>query len=665
MADEVTSNDRSMVVSNKDDKLNRFLDKKAAEASRSKSQRKSKWKEYERFYDGDQWKTGVRRTVTNIIFPTIESITADITEVQPGADVIASDSEKQAEAELLDAATQYVFEDQNLMMHLVNLVRQSNISTTQYLYVSNDPDKENGEGTIVLKRFGWREVDIDPAANSVDNASYVRIIIPSRVEELRRKFPKHAEEIKPFRFDSDAMDMGFSVNDRDPNRDTAFDPKQNDFDRYDLDNIAFMEEWWVKDYEMIKIPEEETIGELEREREELLNGITPDIGKFEDHKAHAVDHFDLKKEIVGNALGLDPESVDLEDKELISILSNEIAIQLQIIDDHIEAHQLLFEENPNAERPKYKNSLKQIIRIGKVIVHNGEPDIKDGLIPLAEVHANIRDDSPYSDGEVKNIISNQKVYNTLDWFEFEALLLNANPGWIIDNNSGVVKGKLSNKNGIIIRKRQGTEVRRLDPGVISPQLSERKATEKFMIEFTSGQSDASRGITTKGNPSGITVARLQEAAGKRNRLKTRQLLMFTLPKLVRLIIPRILKYWPPEKMLRTYDADGQIKYVKFDREFLKNVNYEVKGRPGTTNQLTKDEIANTMKELVLGGFLPIQMLIRHLDLNNKAEILQELENRDELKQAVQLLSQENEALKAQLQLPGVGNSQVNPQAAVV
>lgn len=605
----------------------KLVHKYLAEAKKYRKPFEKQWEEGERFYNGKNWRQDVQRPVKNIIFKIVETEVPIITDSRPGVSVVASKQEREEDAKVLDAAIEYTLQKQNINLILPGAVRQSLIGGPGYLYCGYDSDGDFGQGSTYIESLPDRFVYLDPSKSDLDEMKYVIIVRPVRIDDLKRQFPDKQDELKivPFRLDSTNEEQDVIL---DPDR---WHPGllSSSSDRYATEDMTTLIEAYVKDYTLVSAEDDETTLEIGKEAQEFMNGENPDVHKYEDHPAHIKAHQMLVETI--NAQ-MTPENQE------------QAQMTLQMISDHLEMHEIFQKQNPKGLKPKYTNNTRMILLSGNVVIYDGDCPVNDGMYPIAPIYC-YQDGTPYGFGEVKNLIPIQKSYDDLDYAEFKGLKLVSNPGWVKDDNSGVDETSLTNEEGIVVTKKQNTEVRRLEPGQISPQLSQRKQMDAQEMDVISGVNEASQGR----QPTDVTAARairtLQQNAVGRMRLKTRMLEEYTMPRLGKLIASRIVRYWPDERMLRLYDANGKIKYVQFDRSKIEDLEYEIRSVPGSTAGLDKEAIYNLYKELLQMQAIDARAFFNAVDIPYKQKVLDYMDENDQVQAQLQQLAQENEQLK--------------------
>jgi len=633
----------------KDTDIIKKLEELSKEAKDYRKQFEKSWNECERFYDGKHWKRAKERNPKNFIFSIVEAEIPILTDTRPSSAIIPLEEQHEDVAKVLESAVVAVYDNQDLMIKLTQAVRSAMKTGTGWLYVDWDPDLHRGQGEVTLENMGWRRVWIEAGCSDISKACYARIETPMKVDDIKRRYPK-AKDIKDIKAEKVTTQMGGDspIDGLDATRDHHYDDGEST--GVDLQNTAIVVEEWVKDYSMVKITEEETLKEIAFEAEEFMKGENPDIGKYEDHASHIEAHNEFKVIYIATALGIQPEHLTEQDIENAK-QDPELGMVMKIIDDHISTHEVMHEQNPNGEKPKYKNSLRLVIRTNvDKILFDGEAQVDDGMIPLVPIYCYKSEESVYGIGEIKNIIGPQKSFNEIDQAEYEGLRLTTNGLWIVGEGAGVVTS-LTNAPGGIIKVKDISKIRRESPGQISPQLGIRKDGDRQAIDGISGMNEASQGR----RPTGITAANaiefLQQQSNGRVRLKTRLLEEFSVPRLSKLVAARVVKYYPVARKLRIYDANGRLKFIEYDPEKFQDLDYDVKHVPGSTAGLSKESIFTVMKELLMGGMIDQKTFFKLTDIPYKATIMEELEKNDQNKAMLEQLAMENEQLKAALGQP--------------
>lgn len=605
--------------------------------------------EQEAFYNGDHWKDKApTNRPRNHIFQIVESEIPLLMDPMPATDILAHDEANFSEhAIVLDAAKDHVYRQQNILLKDAQMIRSALKTGSGFQYIDYDPDGENGEGSITVVPKPRKFVRKDPSADTIDDARYVIIDTPMSDDDLKRRFPETAKEA--LKQGKKSLFVFAGTKGSRENQNTGYG-RSKDVNRYDSEDMTFVEEYWLKDYTMEAIPDEETQLQLTEESVQLQQGVNPDISKWEDHEAHLQGHEDQKNAILKVALesmGLATEMATQQDVDALK-QDPKISLLINIIDDHIEMHHAYIESMDKEEigkRPKYPNNLRLVIKTGKVIHFDGAPEVPDGMIPLVELEC-YKDEGP-SEGIIKNLIPLQKTINEMDAKELKGLKLVTNPGWVVDLESGVDPDTLTDVDGIVVPKAQGTQVERLQPGVVSQQLENRSRRDYEAMQRIEGAGETVFGEAPKAQTSGVMYRRLQMQALGRIRLKTK-MLEAAIYRRDLLITARIIKYWSTERKLRAEDANGKIQFIKFDPKMMKDFTYDLSFPAGTSAGVDNEQIAETYKEMLNNGQIDVRTFAILTNLPKKQELLEILDQQDQVKAELQNLTAQNQELQKQM-----------------
>ncbi len=564
----------------------------------------------------------------------------------PATSVLAHDSENFGDhATVLEAAKKHVYRQQNVFLKDTIAIRAMLKTGVGYQYVDFDPDGERGEGSVTVVNKNRKQVLKDPTTDDIDQARFVFVESPISHDDLRRRYPKTAEEaleqpVKDLYLFSGKKGLRENQN--------FFGNGNKKVDRFDSEDMTFIEDCWIKDYTLEAIPDDETQIQLTEESAQLQQGINPDISKWEDHEAHIVGHREQKMFILSEVLQMPVEMITEQDIERVKQEAPDVALLLQIIDDHIEMHLSYIEsmdEDEVGKRPKYPSNLRLIVRTGKVIHFDGAPDVDDGIIPLVEFEC-YKDEGP-TEGIIKNIIPMQKTINELDEKELRGLKLNTNSGWFADEESGVDPDTLTDEEGLVVTKKSGTEVGRFPVGQVSPQLENRSRREYEAMNRIEGTGETVFGEAPKGDPSGVLMRRLQQQALGRIRLKSHMIASAIYRRDI-LICSRIMKKWSTERKLRSEDEKGAIRFISFDPKMMRDFTYELSFPQASSLENDPEVIAQTYKEMLLNGQIDLRMYATLTNIPKKQDLLRMLDERDEVQAQLQELQGANEELQKQM-----------------
>lgn len=644
-----------------DRELLKERDKYFEEAKNYRDQYRAEWEEAERFYEGQHWQNIDSRPVNNRIWAVVETAVPVLTDARPGTSVISVEDENNLKSQVLKEAIDFVYNKNTIDIRLSQAVRSAQKTGTGFIYVGYDPDLDGGKGEIVIKTLPWRWVYLDPSAGEIDDMSYIIIRMPMKVDNLKRLSPENAEQIRPE--DIETYDDNRTNLMLDPTRDSfSYNNYNSNFAMFKPTDMAYYYECWKKDYTMVKIDEEETLAIAAQELDSILQGIAPEAEKYQDHAALIQIHMQNKQSFIEGAIQ-DPNP---ETQVLVfnAVQQDEnFNLILQLFDDVIAQHQTLLEQNPNGEKPKYKNFIRVTVSTSNVVLFDGESPTDDKMFPISPIYTYKEEEKPYGVGTIKNLLSPQKVYNDLNYAEYKSLLLNSNPGWLKDELANVNDESLTNEQGLVVTIANGGMCQRLPPGQTNPQLGMKQQELIADIEYISGLNASLRGE----KPAGITAARaiesLQQQSLARLRLQSRNI-EHAMIRLGKLVLSRIFTYWTSKKVLKVYDDNGTLQGMTFNPEDYDQTMYEVRVSPGSTFGLSKEVVLEQTTPLVQQGLIDPKTYIKLNDFPYKNTILADIEQRD-------ALAAENEQLKNMIaQLQGVGGqpapqSQTTPQGGPV
>jgi hypothetical protein len=310
------------------------------------------------------------------------------------------------------------------------------------------------------------------------------------------------------------------------------------------------------------------------------------------------------------------------------------------------------ELNPEGKRPKYRDGWRVVKTVKDIILYDGPNPEQNGEIPLVPFYC-YKDQTIYGFAEGKNIISSQKSLNEMDYKELKGLKRVANPGWIADHESGLTPEKLTNDDGIVVIKAKGTEVRRLEPGIVSNQLQNRREADRLAMEDISGVNEATQGRTPSPNASGAAIQSLQNQAVGRIRLKDRYLQHYSMKRLSRIVASLIMNNWSTEKKLRLSSDNSGNQELVFDPIKMQDLDYVIEIAPGSMAGIDKDSLNSfflnllnsqhiSFKDfLLVADFPKREILLKQMDENNEQQAQLE-----QINAQLQELQKENMKLKA-------------------
>lgn len=232
--------------------------------------------------------------------------------------------------------------------------------------------------------------------------------------------------------------------------------------------------------------------------------------------------------------------------------------------------------------------------LGLILQDKANP-YKDDLFPF--VHGKDYDvpHQFWGEGEVAQLMSPQGVINELNNAIIDNAKATANMPWVIDRNSGIKQGSITNRPGLVIRKNPGSEVRRDQPPSMPAYVNNAVNEAKGDMEQISGIFDTLKGNSETGVYTAQGILALQEAGQARIRLKVK-LLENTLGKLGQLWYSRIKQFWDTNKWVRITLADGTYDFKKLSKKALEE-EYDIRIVAGSTLMLNRNAMLDLMIRL--------------------------------------------------------------------
>lgn len=590
-------------------------------------------------YYGEIWNNSENRPYENNIFPIIETMVPILTDSIPGAAVSAKSEQFEAQAMIMNQSIEWVNEDQNFPMQLPQAIRESLITGNGYIHQYYDPNACNGDGKIIREVLSWEQVELG-GSGEIEKTEKCRIKLKKSKSWLKQAYPAFSEEIDKEKCDhqddSETYSEGMS-------RDLGRGKSKNKVPKMwsDEDTLTLIKTY-LKDYSLTKIPQEETLQDLEKESQALMMGESPDLNKFEDHKFHIDFHYQNGLAPLYAQLGLPVEAGFEAAQEMANQIQavnpggdfSSILFQIKILENHIEAHKVLYEENPNGEKPKYKNSLRCIESVGKTILYDGESKHDHAEIPLVVYYA-YPNGTPYAFSEVRNLMESQRMSSLMLFKEYKGLRKVSNPEKLVDKETGLTKDDITNEDGAVYFLPQGTSIRNLEPGSISPQVTNFQMMRNQAIKDISGVNEASQGKTPSPNAAAVTVERLQNQAIGRFRLKSRQIEYYSNRRLYLLTASDILQFWTDEKTLK----QGNESFV-FSPLSMQELEYDIKISPGSMAGVDKEAFNFQLTQALNGGHITFEEFLQVAEIPRKDKLLEFVKARNEKDAIIQQLSQQ-------------------------
>ena len=198
-------------------------------------------------------------------------------------------------------------------------------------------------------------------------------------------------------------------------------------------------------------------------------------------------------------------------------------------------------------------------------------------------------------GEVEQIMSPQHYVNELTNQIIDNAKNTANMQWIIDKNSGIGQGKLTNRPGLVIRKTPGSEVRRDTPPQMPSYVREQIEILKKDIQDISGVFDSLKGEQQGSVTAASAILALQEASQARIRLKIK-LMEASLSELAQIVYSRMQQFWKLDRWVRVTDVEGNPLFKQIGTKVLEN-DFDLKVMAGSTMPVNRNAMLDLMIRL--------------------------------------------------------------------
>ena len=289
-----------------------------------------------------------------------------------------------------------------------------------------------------------------------------------------------------------------------------------------------------------------------------------------------------------------------------------------------------------------------------IILDDKKNPYKDGKFPFVLMK---NYDVPFKFwgvGEVEQILSPQIYINELTNQIIDNAKSTANMQWIIDKNSGIGQGKLTNRPGLVIRKNPGSEVRRDTPPPMPTYVRETIDVMKADIQDISGVLDTLKGEKQTGVVAASAILALQEASQSRIRLKIK-IMESNLSELANMVYSRMQQFWKLDRWVRITDIEGNPLFREIGQRVLQN-DYDLKVQAGSTMPVNKNAMMDLMIRLAQTNAedgLPVvdrKAILEYLPVGDKKAITERFSELQAKQEQQQLEQQQAEQQLQQQQL---------------
>lgn len=269
-----------------------------------------------------------------------------------------------------------------------------------------------------------------------------------------------------------------------------------------------------------------------------------------------------------------------------------------MFDESIEEYEITKEngEKETKQRKKYPRGRKIICANG-VLLYDSEPEVGFGYldmkIPFAKMVDHIMPREFWGQGEVKQLMGPQSMFNKVMSYMLDVLVITGNPVWIVSTDSGVYPENIINAPGAVIEKNPNSEVRREEGSQLQPYILSMAQMIQAEFEKISGISEVSQGIRPT-DASGKAIQYLQEANQTKLRLKSRNMEKF-LKQIGSMMVSRILQFYSLPRIERITGKDGVEQYFKFSVDAVTDESGQVQQYVANIQQMQRDEFGNVIE----------------------------------------------------------------------
>lgn len=251
---------------------------------------------------------------------------------------------------------------------------------------------------------------------------------------------------------------------------------------------------------------------------------------------------------------------------------------------------------PDGDERSYKNGRITTVCPDLGIVLDDKPNpYDDGLYPFVMVKDYDMPGQFWGEGEVAQLISPQTHMNELNNAIIDNAKTSANMPWIVDKTAGIPEGSITSRPGLILRKNQGSEVRREQPPSMPAYIINATESLKADMEQVSGIFDTLKGNSATGVYTAQGILALQEAGQARIRLKVK-ILEEALGDIGRMWVSRMRQFWKGERWTLITASDGTLDLKKVNKEMLEN-EYDIKIMAGSTMAMNRNAMLDLMIRL--------------------------------------------------------------------
>ena len=625
--------------------------------------RKKLWRDEEELYFGKAWKNSNEyRPYENHVFPLIETAVPILTDNLPAPTVSVIDPSRIQHAKNLEKAIMWVNEDQNLPLKFPEVVRLALTTGNGYLHPYYDYEADGGEGKEIYEVLKYCHVKLSGRTDNIEDCDKARIELSRSRDWLMVRYPEKAEELEDAKApESKGEDDDYGKETEDSG--SGYSQRKVPTEYTDEDTLKLVCTY-KKDFSTEPIPEEEILKELEEEVSEIVDGIAPNLNKWQNHKRHIEAHTDAINMLLMN-LDIEPntdfetvygivEELTQQNPESAEGFEAELA-KIKVLFDHIEEHKAYSKLNPKGERLKYKGGYRCIETVNDIVCYDGPNKNWHEQIPLVPFYC-YRNGTIYADGMIRNIADSQRMQAVMGYKEYKGLQKVSNPEKEVNLESGLTKDDVTNEDGAIYETKIGTSwtVRNLPTGQVSEQGRRFQDDRRGAMDDISGMTDPTRGELPDGRLSEVTVTKTQNQALGRIRLKDRQNQYYSLRRLSKLVASDIIQHWTTEKVLELEGEGENVMQIIFNPLEVQDLDYDIKSTAGVMAGVDKDAFNAFASQLLNSQKITFDQFVEIIDMP-KSEKLKEFAQQNnqaaaemqQVSEQLQLGQQENQQLQIQ------------------
>lgn len=318
-------------------------------------------------------------------------------------------------------------------------------------------------------------------------------------------------------------------------------------------------------------------------------------------------------------------------------------IEAWIRDDSVELREEVGEDGDVMvqEVPAYPGGRVIIVADGGVVLADMPNPYADGMFPFADVTAYEDDESVWGLGEVEQLEPVQRVINLLESRFVDNIRLMANSTWIKDRNSGVRSSDLVNREGAVITKNPGTEVRRDSPPSLPSHYFQLYMQLMRNMETITGVHDVTQGRRPGQVTAASAIAMLQEAGQARIRDKARNL-EDMIRRVGKLMVSRILQFYTPGRMIRIRGEGSEFVFETWDPSTVQ-VGLDFHVEAGSSLQMNEQLRYQLALELFQANAIDVEGVLEASNFPQRDEIIQRMRQQQAMQMAMMQMMQQQQA----------------------